>query len=109
MNMSIKVTIIEHDGIQRTVEAHPGASIMEIAVNNGVPGIDAECGGACACATCHIYVDAAWLKKLPAPSDSEEAMLGFAAHRQTNSRLSCQIRLDQEHDGIVVTTPEFQF
>lgn len=81
---------------------------MEAAVQNMIPGIDADCGGACACATCHVYVDAAWAGKLKAKDDMEDSMLDFAENVQDNSRLSCQILMNDDLDGIKVTTPEEQ-
>ncbi|TNE59483.1 MAG: (2Fe-2S)-binding protein [Alphaproteobacteria bacterium] len=103
-----KITFIDHDGTKRDVEADNGLSVMEAAVNNMVPGIDADCGGACACATCHVYVDDAWMGKTGEISDMEETMLDFAEDRRENSRLSCQIKISDELDGLVVTTPESQ-
>jgi 2Fe-2S ferredoxin len=81
---------------------------MEGAVKNGVPGIDADCGGACACATCHVYVDPAWTAALPAKTDSEEAMLDFALVTSPNSRLSCQIKVTPALDGLIVRVPVSQ-
>ena len=103
-----KVTFIDQAGKKREVEAKAGQSIMEVAVANMIPGIDADCGGACACATCHVYVDDAWVGKIKAMDDMEESMLDFAEEVQDNSRLSCQILVTEELDGIVVTTPESQ-
>jgi len=103
-----KVIYIDHEGTSREVDAKVGTTIMEAAVQNLVPGIDADCGGACACATCHVYVDGAWMGKLKARDDMEESMLDFAEDVQENSRLSCQIQLTEELDGITVTTPEVQ-
>ena len=103
-----KITFIENDGTKHEVEAENGLSVMEAAVNNMVPGIDADCGGACACATCHVYVDEAWLSKTGEIGDMEETMLDFAEDRRENSRLSCQIKISDELDGLVVTTPESQ-
>ena len=104
-----KVTYVLADGTRRDVEAASGASIMETAIRNNVRGIDAECGGCLSCATCHVYVDEAWLARLPAPDPDEEDMLGFvAAERQPNSRLSCQLKLDASFDGIVVRIPPKQ-
>ncbi len=103
-----KITFIDHDGQSREVEAKPGTSIMEAAVQNMIPGIDADCGGACACATCHVYVDGDWIGKLKDRDDMEEGMLDFAEDVQDNSRLSCQILMSDELDGIKVTTPESQ-
>ncbi len=104
----VKITFIEHTGEKRTVEAELGATVMETAIRNMVPGIEAECGGACACATCHVYVDEAWREKVGPPTPMEEDMLDFGYEVRENSRLSCQIRMTQELDGLVVTTPERQ-
>ena len=104
-----KVTYIENNGTSHDVEVENGLSIMEGAVNNLIPGIDADCGGACACATCHVYVDASWLEKTGSIGDMEETMLDFAESREENSRLSCQIKISDELDGIVVRLPESQF
>ena len=103
-----KILFIDHTGASREVEAKNGTSIMEAAVQNMVPGIDADCGGACACATCHIYVDESFLGKLKDKDDMEDSMLDFAEDVQDNSRLSCQILMSDELDGIKVTTPESQ-
>ena len=103
-----KITFIDADGTSRDVDAKAGASVMEAAVQNMVPGIDADCGGACACATCHVYLDAAWKDKVKPMDDMEESMLDFAEGQQENSRLSCQIIMSDELDGITVTTPESQ-
>ena len=104
-----KVTYIEHNGTEHEVELENGLSLMEGAVNNMVPGIDADCGGACACATCHVFVDEAWLAKTGDVGDMEETMLDFADGREENSRLSCQIKMSDELDGIVLRLPEAQF
>lgn len=104
-----KIHFIEHNGTEHTVEAEVGESVMLAAINNGVPGIDADCGGACACATCHVYVDENWLDKVGPVADCEDGMLSVSSDRQPNSRLSCQIEVSEELDGLVVTTPEFQF
>ncbi len=104
----VKVTFIDAEGTKREVEAKPGQSIMEAAVSNMIPGIDADCGGACACATCHVYVEGDWFDKLEDREEMEESMLDFAEEVQDNSRLSCQILLSDELDGIVVRTPESQ-
>ena len=88
-----KITYIEHDGKEHAVDVKNGLSVMEGAIKNNVPGIDADCGGACACATCHVYVDDAWTAKTGAASSMEESMLDFAQNVQPNSRLSCQIRV----------------
>ncbi len=103
-----KVIFIDHEGNSREIEAKAGTTIMEAAVQNLVPGIDADCGGACACATCHVYVDEAWFGKLKARDDMEESMLDFAEDVRDTSRLSCQIQLTDELDGIKVSTPEVQ-
>ncbi len=103
-----KIIFIDSDGIKRDVEAKNGLSIMEAAIKNLVPGIDADCGGACACATCHVYVDEKWMDKLPTKDDMEDSMLDFADDVRENSRLSCQIKVCDALDGIVITTPENQ-
>jgi len=102
------ITFIDHAGTRRTVEADVGATVMEVAIRNAVPGIEAECGGACACATCHVYVDEAWRAAAGPPAPMEEDMLDFAFDVQPNSRLSCQIKVTPALDGLVVTTPERQ-
>lgn len=102
------VTFIDAQGAARTVAADDGATLMETAVRNAIPGIEAECGGACACATCHVYVDEGWQDHLPPPQSMEEDMLDFAYDVRPNSRLACQIRIRPELDGLVVTTPERQ-
>ncbi len=103
-----KITYIEHDGTAHTVEAEEGLSVMDGAVNNGVPGIDADCGGACACATCHVYVDPAWEHLTGEKNESEAAMISFANGVEPNSRLSCQIKVTAELDGLVVRMPAGQ-
>jgi 2Fe-2S ferredoxin len=105
-----KVTFIEHDGTPHTVDARAGRSLMQAAIDHNVPGIDADCGGECACATCHVYVDAAWLKAtgLPEPGSQEASMLSFAAVTQDDSRLSCQIEITAALDGLIVRMPEGQ-
>jgi len=103
-----KITYIENNGTQRTVEVPAGWTVMEGAVKNRVPGIDADCGGACACATCHVYVEQEWLAKLPPRQDMEEQMLDFAQNLRPNSRLSCQIKVTPALDGLVVRTPKTQ-
>lgn len=97
------------DGTKRTVEARNGASVMETAIHNNVRGIDAECGGCCSCATCHIYVDESFLHLLPEPDDMENELLdGVASERLLTSRLSCQLSISPELDGLVVRVPETQ-
>lgn len=103
-----KITYIEQNGTEHVVEADAGASIMEAAVKNMVPGIDADCGGACACATCHVYIDEAWVEKTGKAEAMEESMLDFAYEPKANSRLSCQINISDALDGLVVRLPEFQ-
>ena len=103
-----KVTFIDASGASRTVEAQIGSTVMETALRNSVPGIEAECGGACACATCHVYVAPEWTEIVGKPSQMEEDMLDFAAEVQPNSRLSCQIKVSEALDGLVVTTPTKQ-
>ncbi|MBK3746098.1 (2Fe-2S)-binding protein [Paraburkholderia aspalathi] len=104
-----KIIFVSADGSTRTeTEAANGSSVMEAAIRNGIPGIDAECGGACACATCHVYVDEAWTAKVGEPDAMEEDMLDFGHDIRPNSRLSCQIRVRDELDGLVVQVPERQ-
>jgi 2Fe-2S ferredoxin len=103
-----KITYIDNGGERRTVDAEVGATVMETAIKNDVPGIEAECGGACACATCHVYVDEAWREKAGEASAMEQDMLDFAFDVRPSSRLSCQIKVTDELDGLIVTTPERQ-
>jgi len=103
-----KITYIEHNGTPHTVDVPVGLTVMEGAVNNNIPGIDADCGGACACSTCHVYVDSAWVEKLPAREDMEEDMLDFAFEPNERSRLTCQIKVTPALDGLVVQMPEKQ-
>ncbi len=103
-----KITYIDSAGTACTVEAEIGATVMETAIKNGVPGIEAECGGACSCSTCHVYIDRAWREQTGEPKPMEEDMLDFAFDVRPNSRLSCQIRVTEALDGLVVTTPERQ-
>ncbi len=105
----VNVTFIEHDGSEHKVVAKEGDSLMQAAVSNGVPGIDADCGGSCSCATCHVYVQENWLDRVGSVNPTEEAMLSLSTDRQDNSRLSCQIKLSEDLDGLIVNTPEFQF
>ena len=101
----VQITYKDATGHARTIAADIGATVMETAIKNGVPGIDAECGGACACATCHVYIDDAWLEKTGKPEQMEEDMLDFAFDVRKSSRLSCQIKVRADLDGLVVTTP----
>lgn len=104
-----KVTFIEHDGLEQVVEIPAGWTLMQGAVQHGVAGIEGECGGSCACATCHCYVDEAYLDALPPLGETEDQMLDCAAsERRSNSRLSCQIKMSDGLDGIVVRLPETQ-
>ena len=105
-----KVTYIEFNGTAHDVDVPVGLSVMRGAVDNNVPGIDADCGGECACATCHVYLEPEWLAKIgtPAAGSQEASMLSFAAVAQPNSRLSCQIAMTEELDGLVVRMPEGQ-
>lgn len=103
-----KITFVDHTGEERTLDATNGETVMETAIKNAVPGIDADCGGACACATCHVYVDHAFMAKVGQPEDMEQSMLDFAENVQDNSRLSCQITVSDALDGLRVTTPESQ-
>jgi len=105
-----KVTYIEFNGTPHTVDVPVGLSVMRGAVDNNVPGIDADCGGECACATCHVYIEPDWLDRigLPVPGSQEASMLSFAAVAQPNSRLSCQISMTEALDGLVVKLPEGQ-
>ena len=103
-----KLTIIAFDGTQHDFDVQNGSTVMENAVRNSVPGIEAECGGACACATCHVYVDDAWTAAVGPAEHMEEDMLDFAFDVRPNSRLSCQIRIRDDLDGLVVRTPERQ-
>jgi 2Fe-2S ferredoxin len=103
-----KITYIEFNGTEHVIDVKPGQSVMEGAVKNNVPGIDADCGGACACATCHCYVDDSWSDKTGARSAMEDSMLDFAENVEPNSRLSCQIKVTDELDGLVVRMPESQ-
>ena len=103
-----KIKYVEHTGKEHEIEVPNGWSVMEGAVKNLVPGIDADCGGACACATCHVYVDQAWLGKLDPKQDMEETMLDFAQELEPTSRLSCQIKVTPELEGLVVRMPKSQ-
>ncbi|MDJ0612761.1 MAG: 2Fe-2S iron-sulfur cluster-binding protein [Rhizobiaceae bacterium] len=103
-----KITYITHDDQRFEIEAANGTTVMENAIKNSVPGIEAECGGACACATCHLYVDEAWQAKVGAAEVMEEDMLDFAWEVQPGSRLSCQIKVSDDLDGLVVRVPEKQ-
>jgi len=103
-----KITFVEADGTRHEVEAENGSTVMEAALGAGVPGIAAECGGAATCATCHVYVEDGWSEKAGAPTAMEEDMLDFAFEVSPNSRLSCQITVSDEFDGLVVRVPSQQ-
>ena len=103
-----RVTYIEFDGTQHEVDVPNGESVMRGAVDNDVPGIDADCGGQCACATCHVFVEDAWLAKTGDRTEMEVSMLEFAANTQPNSRLACQIAMTAELDGLTVRMPDGQ-
>jgi 2Fe-2S ferredoxin len=104
----VKITYVEHSGTEHTLDVAEGLSVMEGAVNNNVPGIDADCGGACACATCHVYVEEEWLAKTGKPEEMEDSMLDFSEAREANSRLSCQIKVTPELEGLRVKLPAAQ-
>ena len=103
-----KITFISYDGVEHVVDAENGASVMNAAIDNLVTGIDADCGGECSCATCHVYVNKEWMEIVGTPQDREEEMLDLKPERESNSRLSCQIPVRDELDGLVVRVPEFQ-
>jgi ferredoxin, 2Fe-2S len=104
-----KITFIQHNGTEIETNGIPGMTVMETAIKNQVPGIDADCGGACACATCHVYVEAGWTDKVGARNPMEEDMLDFAFDVRPESRLSCQIKVNDALDGLRVRVPEKQF
>ena len=103
-----KITYIEHNEKSHTVDVSNGLTVMEGAIQNNIPGIDADCGGSCACATCHVYVDEKWFSKLSNKEDSEKDMLDVAFEPNSFSRLSCQIMISDELDGLVVKMPSKQ-
>ncbi len=103
-----KIIYKDLNGDSKTIEIDNGLSVMEGAIQNDIPGIDADCGGSMACATCHVYVEEKWLSKLPKAEDAEVDMIDMAYEPKKNSRLSCQIIINDELDGLVVTTPEKQ-
>ena len=108
MNDMPKITYIESNGSSHTKEVAKGLSVMEGAVQNDIPGIDADCGGSMACATCHVYVEEKWLDKIPKAEEAEVDMIDMAFEPKKNSRLSCQLIISDELDGLKVTTPEKQ-
>jgi len=103
-----KITYIEHNGTPHEIEVPNGLSVMEGAVQNNIPGIDADCGGSCACATCHVYLDEKWFNKLSKKESAEEDMLDMANETNKFSRLSCQLTVSDEFDGLVVKMPSKQ-
>ena len=103
-----KITFIENSGNKKTIDIEKGLSVMEGAIQNNIPGIDADCGGSMACATCHVYVEEKWIDKIPKAEEAEVDMVDMAYEPKKNSRLSCQIIIVDELDGLVVTTPEKQ-
>ena len=102
------ITYVEFSGEKHVIKAENGISVMRGAIDNGVPGIDADCGGECSCATCHVIVADEWMDAVGSPSESEESMLDLNPEREANSRLSCQIEVTDALDGLVVNLPEFQ-
>jgi 2Fe-2S ferredoxin len=104
-----KITFIQFDGTETSIDAEIGNTVMNTALDNLIPGIDADCGGECSCATCHVLVDESWMEKVGQPSESEESMLDLNPDRATNSRLSCQINVSEDLDGLIVNLPEFQY
>ena len=104
----VKINFTDHTGTTRSVDVDAGATVMEAAIRNAIPGIEAECGGACACATCHVYVYEAWREKVGSPTPMEEDMLDFGYDVRPNSRLSCQIKVTDDLEGLTLTTPERQ-
>ena len=103
-----KITYIDHQDNSKTIEVENGLTVMEGAIQNNIVGIDADCGGSMACATCHVYVEEKWLSKLPKAEDGEVDMIDMAFEPKKNSRLSCQITITDELDGLTVKTPEKQ-
>ena len=103
-----KIIFVQPDGTRQEVEANNGATIMEVALQNSIKGIVGECGGACTCATCHVYVDEKWAQKVGEPSIMEEDMLDFASDVRDTSRLSCQVKVSDEFDGLLIHVPARQ-
>ena len=108
INVMAKITYIDFQGNSKSIEVENGLTVMEGAIQNNLPGIDADCGGSMACATCHVYVEEKWLDKLPKAEEAEIDMIDMAFEPKKNSRLSCQIIVSDELDGLAVTTPEKQ-
>ena len=103
-----KITYINSSGVSQTIEVENGLTVMEGAIQKDIPGIDADCGGSMACATCHVYVEEKWLSKLPEAEDAEVDMIDMAFEPKKNSRLSCQLIVNDDLDGLEVTTPKKQ-
>ena len=103
-----KIKYFDQKGNSKTIDVENGLTVMEGAVQNNIPGIDADCGGSMACATCHVYVEDSWLNKIPKAEDAENDMIDMAYSPKKNSRLSCQIIVSEELNGLIVTTPEKQ-
>ena len=103
-----KITYVEFSGNEHVIDVAPGSSVMQAAIDSNVRGIIAECGGACSCATCHVYVDESWVARLGKKSETEDAMLEAVCEPRPNSRLSCQLRVTEDLDGLIVTMPEKQ-
>ena len=103
-----KITYIDSSGNSKTIDVANGLSVIEGAIQNNIPGIDADCGGGMACATCHVYVKEEWLNKLDKPEDAEQDMIDMAFEPKKNSRLSCQLIVSDKLDGLIVTTPSKQ-
>lgn len=104
-----KIKFIQFDGTETEVEVAEGTTVKDAAIDNLVPGIDADCGGECSCATCHVIVDQAWIAAVGGPGEQESSMLDLNPDREDNSRLSCQIKMTEALDGLVVQLPEFQY
>ncbi len=104
-----KITFVTPDGERHEVDVDNGYSVMEAAINNNIEGIVAECGGACACATCHGYIDEAWTLRMPEMDDMEDSMLDAAYERRDNSRLTCQLEMNEEWDGLIVHVAENEY
>lgn len=102
------IRYINHDGTEHSVAVDNGLSLMDGARSANIPGIEAECGGACACATCHVYIDEAWQATIGAPSEMEQSMLDFATDLEVGSRLSCQVKIDNQLEGMIVRIPKSQ-
>ena len=105
----VKVVFIEHDGNNHEVDAYVGENLMETAISNNVPGIDADCGGNCACATCHVFIHPEWTSKVGKRGEMENSMLEFSDDLKPNSRLACQIQISEELEGLTVDLPDAQY